>query len=575
MESILTALGVARVIYVDDANGGNVSLEDVFAAAVGLDATQLASAMPELGEAIPDEPDVLRQKLRDVWGQLDATAQAERGQAVLVAARRHDGNDTDDVADASILSDLIPQEKLVSLSPSQWESQRAQLLQDSKGQRTLFLFDRDFSDAGGDSEGGIKIIASLLARNDTESLICGLLTHTVTPETQPQQWVDLSNTYGIPRDRFVVIPKLHLSKAPILFAQTLKFAALSPDFTELKRKTKEIIAEAATVAANRVEEVSIYDLDHIVFQVSADEGLWEPDMLFRLHAMFHRLESRRLAHEGGALETIAAKLRAVSGVPTNCSMYAPPSSTWALQREELYESENHINQNHLPLEIGDIFERVGVSSTKRYILLAQPCDLMVRSDGKRHPELDRVPLVEVVCAKEAPYCSEELPYFGSSPTERWYIKLKRVHQVRVCILDLCVLNDDGVARLVVGGDTPSGIRPAWKARHGIISRLIDRKVRKADLLAPVANESTAVRQVKECLERDLGGMFFGDGVFKGSSTKARDTRTVTYDCKRMGRVSRVRAIGQLMSYTSSLGRPAYDRDFGKPVYTAEGQGHAR
>ena len=173
-------------------------------------------------------------------------------------------------------------------------------------------------------EGGIRIIASLLAGDDTGSLICGLLTHTVTPETQPQQWEDLSKAHGIPRDRFVVIPKLHLSKAPILFAQLLKFAALSPDFTELKKKTKEIIAEAAATAANRVEEVSIYDLDHIVFQVSANEGLWEPDMLFRLHAMFHRSESRRLAHDGGALEAIAANLRKVSGIPTRMR---PPSNS--------------------------------------------------------------------------------------------------------------------------------------------------------------------------------------------------------------------------------------------------------
>jgi len=116
-------------------------------------------------------------------------------------------------------------------------------------------------------------------------------------------------------------------------------------------------------------------------------------------------------------------------------------------------------------------------------------------------------------------------------------------------------------RLVVGGDPPSGIRPAWKARHRILSRLIGRKIRKADLLAPVANESKTVKQVKECLERDLGGMFFDDDVFKGNSVKANGTRTIEYDCKRIARVSRARAIGLLMSYASSLGRAAYDREF--------------
>lgn len=563
VEGILNALDVARVVYVDDANDESVSVEDVIAAAQGLDRALLLSTLPELGDSVPDDQDVLATKIREVWEQLDPAVQAERRQEVVVVARQHDSNETDDVADVSILSQLIPRGKLVSLSPAQWEAQRDQLLQDSKEQRTLFLFDRDFSDAGGDSEGGIKIIASLLARNDTESLICGLLTHTVTPETQPQQWADLSNAHGIPRDRFVVIPKLHLSKAPILFAQTLKFTALSPDFTVLKRKTKEIIAAAATVAADRVEKVSIYDLDHIVFQVSADEGLWEPEMLFRLHAMFHRLESRRLAHDGGALEAIAAKLRTVSGIPTRCDLLPTPGSAWALQREEWYELDDHINKNHLPLELGDIFERVGGDSVKKYILLAQPCDLMVRGDGQRHPEPNRVPLAEVVPADTTPHYSEEMPYFDTSPATKWFVKLKSVHFVRGFLLDLCVFNQDGVVKLTVDGNAPSGIRPAWKARHDILSRYWGRAVRKAEMFAPVANESQAVTQVKQKFARDLGGLLFDDDLFKGSLAEAGGVRSVTYNCKRVGRLSRARAIGLLMSYTATLGRPAYDRDFGK------------
>ena len=91
VESILSALGVARVIYVDDANDESVSVEDVIAAAQNLDATLLLTALPELGDSIPDDRDVLTTKIRDIWGRLEANLQAERGEAVVVAARRpHD-----------------------------------------------------------------------------------------------------------------------------------------------------------------------------------------------------------------------------------------------------------------------------------------------------------------------------------------------------------------------------------------------------------------------------------------------------------------------------------------------------
>lgn len=565
LEDILNALDVARVVYVDDCITATPTVEDTIAAALTIETAALQSLFPELGETPPDDPDVLRQKIHDVWSTLGPDIQAERGKAIVVAARRQDGDEPDDTADIAVLEQIIPHDRLVSLSPSEWEEKEEQLLLESQKKRTLFIFDRDLSRAeGGDPESGIKIIASLLAKKDSGGLMCGLLTHTITPETQPEQWEKLSDTYSIPMDRFVVIPKRHLSKSPILFAQTLKFAALSPDFAELKLKTKEIMVVAAETAADRVEKVSIYDLDHIVFQVSANEGLWEPDMLFRLHAMFHRLKSRELAHESGELEAIAAKLRAVRGIPTKSDHLPTPDSTWALQREELYEQDHHINKYHLPLELGDIFERVGAKSVKKYILLAQPCDLMVRGNGKRQPELSRIPIAEVVpwvSEDKPPLYSEEMPYFDFSPGKKWFVKFKSIHFVSGCLLDLCVFNQDGSAKLTFDGSVPSGIQPSWKARYDFLSRHWGKAIRKADVLAPVAVEPEAVKQVRKKIAKDLGSLLFSDGLFKGCLSEDSGIQSVSYNCRRVGRLSRARGIAMLMSYTATLGRPAFDRDF--------------
>lgn len=563
VERMLSALHVACVVCVDDTYGGHTAVEDVIAAARLLDSDELADAIPELGDV--QDADVQSQKLRLIWGTLNENEKRERANAVLIAARRRGDEDADDAADASILGELIPQGRLSTMSPSEWGRQRDALLQRGGKERTLFLFDQDLSDDGGDTEGGIKIIASLLASNDTGSVICGLLTHTVTPETQAEQWTALSRKYEIPKDRFIVIPKLYLSKEPVLFAQALKFVALCPEFTELKQKTKKIIAAATTKASDRVDEVSIFDLDHIVFRVSAEEGLWEPDMLFRLHALFHRLEARRLAHENGQLEDIAARLRIVSDIPTDCA-FQPPSNAWTIQRDELFEWDSHINRNHLPLEVGDIFERVNGDSQKSYVLLAQPCDLMVRSDGRRHPELKHVPVAEVVPGEEAPAHSAELPYYGPSPSERWHVKLRRVHQVRTYVLDLCVMNTDGVSRFTLDGDVPSGMRPSLKARHSRLLRLMRPTVRKADLLAPVAKEPGDVAQLRASIGKEFSSSLWDEGLFKGELRQENGARIVVYNCRRVARASRARAIGLLMAYTASLGRSAYERDFGEVGY---------
>lgn len=560
VKAILEALNVTRVVCVDDTYEDQASIEEIVVAASGLEAATLSDVLPELGN-VPEDEDVLKDQLRHLWPQLDDAIRIDRADKILAAARLTDTTGTDDDAgDASIFNELIPDGMLFTLSPRQWEDRRETLIEQDREQRTLFLFDQDLSGNGGDEQGGIKIIAALLARNDTARIICGLLTHTITPEVQLRRWMELSEAYNIPLDRFLVVPKQYLRKDPVVFAQNLKLLALSPDFVELKDKTKKLIEQASASAAESVEDINIYDLDYMVFQVSGLEGIWEPDMLFRLHALYHRLESRRLAHEGGELETIASRLRAVSQIPTQTKT-VPESSTWAIQRKELYEPAEYLNGNHLPLEVGDIFERTDTESKKRYILLAQPCDLMVRSDGKRSPEIARVPVAEVIRRPEPPKQSSEMAYFGSSPNERWYVNLKQVHHVRICVLDLCVFNEDGSAKIQPDATVLDKIRPAWKARYRILSKVFRKRVTRIGLLSQAENESAAITTLKQKLRTELTGDLLNEEPFKGSLVEINGQAGIAYNCRRISRLFGARAYGLLMDYTSSVGRMAYDRDF--------------
>lgn len=553
---ILDALEVARVVVVDDANVEGVELEQVIAHAKTLDSDLLLEAFPELGDKVPDDQEVLATQIRNVWASFDRSAQVEKGDAVLRAARRSDGDEPDDLGDLAILREFIPSEKLVMLSPAQWHEQQQELISYSISNPTLFLFDQDFSKAGGASGDGIRIIASLLASESNEKLICALLTHTVQPDAQFEKWEELSKAHGIPKDRFMVLPKLLLSQSPIQFVQTLKFAALAPNFAELKSKTTDIIAKAASFAAKRVEKVSIYDLDHIVFRAPATEGLWEPEMLFRLHSMFHRVESHRMAHEGGHLEMLAAKLRAVSCIPMNYDSSQAPNSAWELQREELYDFD-YTNKNHLPIDLGDIFQKVGPSK-KRYILLSQPCDLMVRASGRREPESSRLPLVEIAPATRDDRYAEKMPYFAESPGIEWLVKFKRVSFVQARVLDLCVFNDDGMAKLSIDNSVPAGLRPAWQKRHKLLHDCWEKVVNKADSYKSISND---VASKGGNIVQDAIRMSLHDDLFKGEIVEEDGQRSIYYKCKRVGRLSRARAMGLLMSYTATLARPAYDLDF--------------
>lgn len=559
---VLSALKVGRVICVDDAYRSEPSLEEVLVTAIRLEPDMLKGVLPEIGDDVPGDEAVLAAKIRQIWSEMAEVVRSDRARKVLALARILGNDEIDDRGDASLLSEMIPGGMLLTLSPSQWEEQRDVLLEHNKEHRQLFLFDQDLSQDGGETVGGIKIISQLLGGEAAENLICGLLTHTVTPDDQQQRWEELSRDYSIERDRFLVVPKAYLSKDPIIFAQNLKFIALTPLFSDLKDKAVKILNDAAATAAERVNAVSIYDLNHMVFRLSDDEGIWEPDVLFRLHSLFQKLEARRLAHAGGELEAIASQLRAISLIPA-VSKFQPHPTTWRIQREALYENADYINNNHLPLELGDIFAKDNSDASKKYVILVQPCDLMVRKNGKRAPDIVSVPLAEITSlsdeSKKEPFYSEELKYYGVAPGDRWFARLKIIHYVRVAILDLCAFNTNGTAIIWSGEKVPESVRPAWKARYSILQDTIKTLVSGLSLLSSPQFQDPDVVRAKNDLEKRL----LKEAPFKAELIGHDGRHGISYNCRRVGRLTRERAIGLLMAYTATLSRPAYDPDLGK------------
>ena len=560
--TLLGKLGLKRVVFVDDLYAGEPPLENVLGAAARLEPQTLSKALPELEGPVPVDIDIRGARIRRLWDDLDTPTRRLRAGSIFAAARDDGDTEIDDYVDASLLAELIPQEMLQTLSPQEWEDRRDLLLEEDVEQPTLFLFDQDMSKGGGEVNGGIKIISSILTEDAYPNLICGLLTHTITPENQYTEWEDLSKAHQIPRDRFIVIPKRHIGDEPLVFAQVLKYCALSPDFTKLKAKTKEILEAATDVAADKIDATTIYDLDHMVFQVAADEGLWEPDMLFRLHTLFHRLESRRRAHEAGQLEQIASRLRSVSNIPTRFRS-TPSVGILEIERDDLYEQEAHVNAIYLPLDVGDIFERTTGTSRTLYVLLAQPCDLMVRSGGRREPDIAHVSLVEMAPAKKQPLYSEKMPSFRGDLAEQWYVKFRRAHHVHVAVLDLCAFNADGNSILRLDCLPPTEVRPTWKSRHGRLVKWAKKSLKPIELLSNKDGDDAEAIRVKKSLSSQLTKPLLREELFKGEPVLDGDDGIcgISYNCRRVGRIASDRAFGLLLSYSGLLGRPGYERGF--------------
>lgn len=555
IKSIMELLGILRVVSVDDFYDKDINIEDL----VGLvcdDKTNAMQLIPSLTKDDIQDTDITRSKIITYMEGLDESLQtALKSQFVDLKHSLQGSGGQNDAENMHILGSLISTEKLHTLSLQEWEEQRDSLLLESKSQKTLFLFDQDM----GNQKDGIRLISGLLAGKANQGIICGLLTHTVQPEDLPEAKDILSDENDISkenRDRFMVIPKRHLPGNPILFAQIMKLLALSLDFSNLKKSAKKIYEESLQKASDDIEKISIYDLDHIIFHTTEHEGLWEPDMLFRLFSLFQRLKARELAYETNDLEALTQKLRIVSQIPTPIKDQFK-SNVWELQRNELYDQSVFINKNHLPLELGDIFQKANATPyDKHYILLVQPCDLMVRKDGKRAFDIHHLTLAEIQLIPDATFKGktkkqqsfyEELEYFDVDNKNKWYVRLNNAHHVWACILDLCVFNSDGHARLILDANAPDQLRPSWTKRFLEVKKHLS-KIRN--------------RIEKKIVNKNQYVDFITDSLFKCSYTKTGVTETVEFDCKRVCRLSKERAFGLLMAYTSILGRPGYDKDFG-------------
>lgn len=453
---------------------------------------------------------------------------------------------------AGRLSDLLAGNDYRAMSLTEWKEQGGGLLESNVDSRTLFLFDLNMEHDGGSTEEGIRLLAQVLALQ-SDRHVCGLLTHTVSEGGEIERVEEYQASQGLSPERYTLVAKERLYVDPIDFARCLKATALRPQFRVLREIAAEVIHQSYETAKQKLESVSIYDFERIVFHKSRREGIWEPDTLFRLFGIYQRQAAREAALGNQELRDTAATIRALTGVATE-SRFGPASNARLIQRLELYEDGEYLNAHCIPTDLGDIYETMGQGGVpKRYILVIQPCDVMVRSNGKRNANGDDGTLLEIR-ADPPPNSSHgvTLLFFDKDTGSHHYVWLGRASPVRLCILDLCALNPNGEARMTVDQAPESSLLPSWVRRHEALRKVARRTV---DDWKDLEGRKVPGRFHSLVIPRPSHKVLFPGGVDPGSGS-------VAYGCRRIGRLCQARAVALLGEFNNFQARPAFDVDFG-------------
>lgn len=112
-----------------------------------------------------------------------------------------------------------------------------------------------------------------------------------------------------------------------------------------------------------------------------------------------------------------------------------------LRKSELYTSGAYINQTYSPVTNGDIF-KIG---SKKYILLFQPCSLVIRHDGKRSRQLASAYIIEIKNNNMHPLKVNEVALENSELPDFSYVNIASFKRVSLDVLDLVSFNNEGQA----------------------------------------------------------------------------------------------------------------------------------
>jgi hypothetical protein len=559
IEQLLTAAGVERIVSVDDSYSNKFPVEDFLGLSSEFELVQLHKVFAEHPSIIAvTDREIWAQKVREVWRDLDEPTRQELTRKIRELIREKTGtmpaasSGHFDYETVTILPSLFAKYGLLTMSLKDWQKQKDDILK-SDMPLTLILVDEDFSGEGASPVEGIKVIKELFKATKPEKVLCALLSQKYGSVGIHDQWKALCTKEDLDPSKFVLIPKAFLEVEQDLlgFGRLVKLAILNESVNELRKKATAILDGAIQEAEKQLNGIDVYDFDQIVFLSSYLEGVWEPDTLFRIFGLFHRDETRRLAKGNAELHKLVDEIRKVSQIPTK-SESAPNYNTIKLQRLELYEDPEFLNSHYMPIELGDIFGKTG--SKQLFILLGQPCDLMVRSDGRRNPSVNEAALVEIKTGEfENHEGYVELPFFDSDGTTKHYVAFRSSVAVDLMALDLCAFHSNGESEFKCGCECPKTLIPAWRTHYehmaGKVTTIIDR----VDGFAKLGmNPAEAEYLVARCSNHKS---------FK--PTVHVKQKILRYSVKRVGRLRKPRAAALLSQYANFLARFAFEHDLGE------------
>jgi hypothetical protein len=551
--ALLTAANIKRVISVDDNYNFLPDVAEIQGQVQTMELEFIRSRLNSggFGMLFSEDPETLSDRVRNFWATKTATDKVALLQALGILKRGEVA--TMDAIALSRLPALFSSVDFQPMGLPEWRAAKDSVIQRSKKERTLILFDEDLSKQGGSQDEGLTLAKEVLASETGSDLIACLVSYKYELNDLHYRSKDLAASHSLPEHQFTLIPKKLLTQkdSALEFAGLVKLTVVTKSYSALIEQARKIFVDSVKEAGDEIRGMTIYDLNQIIFQSSYREGVWEPDTLFRLLEIFHRGKNQTRAFNDGVLRQASAEIRHIGAIPT--PSFRPSSSTDVLrvQHMENYEDAERLNSLHRPTELGDIYENT--ESHDKYILIAPQCDLMVRSEGYRGDKQDILTqgvLAQIIPGKPTDGAlGWRLDFYTEG--EDHFVDFKKTVIVRLADLDLCVFNTSGVAAFTANEEPSSLLIPAWEKRHSFINKHINSVMDTYRRIAPTQQQNGEISRLLTQSDRS--------SLFPGNINP--ESGRMEYALKRVMRLLTPRSTALISAYAKFLDRDAFEHTF--------------
>lgn len=425
----------------------------------------------------------------------------------------------------------------------------------------LWLVDRSFTRVHESPEAGIELAKTLVQREQQNYvyILSALERDGGTSEDEIEKQFDsILDTYcsGMEKKSFIYyIHKSKLSRGDMdriskSLAQGFRRKASFLIFDGINQHLQDGLKSAKV----KMKEINQRTLNFVISEkvISAGESCF--DFITRMMKLMLEDEFNKSLVENfqSVSKTIQEYQLLYKAVPPSSENAKEATSVLKEIRDiELYNS--HVNGQFLEISFGDIFKY----KERYYILISQACDIALRIEGKR-----KLTYGTLLSIEENPVCERKYRLSTFLDFKSPHITYQNTVNLPFDLLDLCSINNDGQARILLNGEKdvvfpketyPSeNLQERLKVIFGKLKLIFDAQVVIEKELNHLSKADST--QFKDAYQSLVGI----DSIYKEYKVEGNQ---IIYPIKRISRVNELVAFNIAQEYSAVISRVGLPFDF--------------